>query len=73
MHRALSDFLLLLLHLQAFVFVSTAFSQPHGQVIEEKYYQSFIEPVLMDRIAEKIDPDELDAISPKYLSFAHPF
>lgn len=53
---------------QVFVFVSTAYSQPHGIVLEEKYYPSKIEPQLMDKVVEKIDPDILDAISPKWTS-----
>lgn len=50
---------------QAFVFVSTAYSQWHDMVLEERHYESDFEPELMARIIDKIDPDQLDALSPK--------
>lgn len=52
--------------------VSTAFSQPidDGKPLEERHYPSPIEPELIDRIIKNVDPDVLDAISPKYVFFA---
>lgn len=52
-------------HHQAFVYVSTAYSQTHDIVLQEKYYKSEFEPELMERIIDKIDPDQLDALSYK--------
>lgn len=50
---------------QAFVFVSTAYSQTHDIHLEERHYESEFEPALMERIINKVDPDQLDALSPK--------
>lgn len=51
---------------QAFVLVSTAFSQIHeiGK-LEERHYESSIRPELMESFVENIDPDILDIFTPK--------
>lgn len=56
---------------QAFVLVSTAFSQTNDiKYLEEKYYPSSIDPSLMERIIETTDENILDALTPKYF-FLH--
>lgn len=34
-------------------------------VLEERHYETALEPELMERIVNNIDPDDLDALSPK--------
>lgn len=53
-------------YIQAFVLVSTAYSQPNeiGK-LEERHYDSIIRPELLHAYIENIDEDILDALTPK--------
>lgn len=51
---------------QAFVFVSTAFSQPHeiGK-LEERHYESLVTLEFMQKLIDNVDEDILDILTPK--------
>lgn len=49
--------------LQAFILVSTAYSNCLNSVIEEEFYEPPIDPKLLIRIAEKMQPELLHDIS----------
>lgn len=50
-------------NLEAFVLVSTAYSNCPERSIEEKFYETPIEPELLIRMTEELRPDTLKAIS----------
>ncbi|XP_057659288.1 fatty acyl-CoA reductase wat-like [Diorhabda carinulata] len=50
-------------HIHSFILVSTAYSNCYEHVIEEKFYEPPINPELLIRMCEEIDPDMLSNIS----------
>lgn len=52
-------------NLEAFVLVSTAYSNCYEKRIEEKFYEPPINPDLLIRITEDLKPNVLTSISPE--------
>lgn len=53
---------------QAFVLVSTAFSQTDDiERLEERHYETAIKPELLKKFIENVDEDTLDILTPKYV------
>lgn len=50
-------------NLEAFVLVSTAYSNCHERCIEEKFYEPPIQPELLIRMTEELRPDMLNDIT----------
>lgn len=57
-------------YFQAFVLVSTAYSQTvEIGKLEERYYETPIRPEVIQKFVENVDADILDALTPKYFFF----
>lgn len=55
--------------LEGFIFVSTAYSQKNDQIIEERYYQSPIDPFKMIDLVTKDDEEKVNALTARYILF----
>ncbi|KAK7868047.1 hypothetical protein R5R35_007497 [Gryllus longicercus] len=69
--RRVLDLALQMPHLQAFVHLSTAFCHPEQTVVEERVYPASAPPADLLRIAEWMDDDALQLLTPRLLG-GHP-
>lgn len=53
--------------LEVFTFVSTAYSQSNDKIIDEKYYQAPIDPMMMIELVKNNDEAMLNALTFKYI------
>lgn len=58
--------------IEAFILVSTAYSNCHNQVIEEKFYDPPINPRLLIKIVQEMHSELLNNISKGYETFIFP-